>query len=121
MENLRALVSGQTISLSGCEAEVEGPGTRTTGQGSEANLPLRLTPATAKSEVSDQISLDLGRVWEMFARGSGAATGRGRNGRVSSQPPEGGPAGAPWLRLGCSLCLEGPSCLPSHEKPLLVI
>lgn len=97
MENLRALVSGQTISLSGCEAEVEGPGTRSPGQGSEANTLRRLTPATAKSEVSDQISLDLGRVWEMFPRGSGVATSRGRNGRVSSQPPERGPAGAPWL------------------------
>ena len=106
LENLRALVSGQTISLSGCEAEVEGPGTRTTSQGSDANMPRRLTPATANSEVSDQISLDLGRVLEMFPRGSGVATSRGRNGRVLSSP-------APRERpSGCSVALIGLVSLP---------
>ena len=33
-------------------------------------MPRRLTPVTADSEVSDQISLDLGRVWETFPMGS---------------------------------------------------
>ena len=37
---------------------------------SKANMPRRLTSATADSEVSDQISRDLGRVWETFPMSS---------------------------------------------------
>lgn len=57
---------------------MEGPGARTTGQESKANMPRRLPPATADTAVSYQVSLDLERVWEVFPMGSVEATVEGR-------------------------------------------
>lgn len=100
---------------------MEGPGARTTGQESKANMPRRLPPATADTAVSYQVSLDLERVWEVFPMGSVEATVEGRP--VQPKPelkvvltaPRDRHRGALWLCLGYSLFLGGPSHLCSLE------
>lgn len=108
-------------------ARVEGSGARTTGQESKANVPRRLTLAISDTDLSHQISIDLGRVWEVFPVGSETAQFRaGRHSlnqewEVVLTGPRDRPSSALWPCLVRSLCPEGPSCLSLPKKILLTI